>query len=67
LGEFTATSVDNGGGGGGGGRCSGGGEEDDPQTMVGLQESGDVMYVPEYWSHTTVNQGESIGMAFEFY
>lgn len=32
-----------------------------------VQRSGDVVYVPEFWSHTTENLGEAIGFAFEFY
>ena len=32
-----------------------------------VQRSGDVLYVPEYWSHATENLGENIGVAFEFY
>ena len=32
-----------------------------------VQHSGDIVFVPEFWSHATLNLGESIGVAFEFY
>eukprot|EP00043_Microstomoeca_roanoka_P018235 m.194015 g.194015 ORF g.194015 m.194015 type:complete len:169 (-) comp16787_c2_seq5:1448-1954(-) len=31
-----------------------------------IQESGDVLFVPEMWSHAVVNEAESIGLASEF-
>eukprot|EP00056_Hartaetosiga_gracilis_P005825 m.89550 g.89550 ORF g.89550 m.89550 type:complete len:796 (+) comp12296_c0_seq12:23-2410(+) len=31
-----------------------------------VQESGDVMFVPEMWSHAVINEAESIGFASEF-
>lgn len=31
-----------------------------------IQEAGDLVYVPDYYGHGTVNLGVSIGIAFEF-
>ena len=30
------------------------------------QEEGDLVYIPSYYGHATLNMDESIGMAFEF-
>jgi ankyrin repeat protein len=37
------------------------------ETYEVIQKSGDFVYVPEYWSHSTSNLGENIGIAYEFY
>ena len=34
--------------------------------MQCTQQSGDIMYVPTLWGHTTMNTKQSIGVAHEF-
>lgn len=31
-----------------------------------IQEQGDVLYIPEHWSHAVLNLAESVGIATEF-
>ena len=31
-----------------------------------IQEAGDLVYIPRYWSHGVINLKESIGVATEF-
>ena len=40
--------------------------DDKKQVIACTQESGDVLFIPENWGHTTLNLAESVGWASEF-
>ena len=42
-----------------------GGDTTTDRPMQCVQKAGDVLYVPALWGHGTLNQQQSIGVAFE--
>jgi len=51
---------------GGGGLGSGCPTCAEGEAFWGLQRSGEVLYVPEFWGHATLNLADTVGVAHEF-